>query len=173
MLTQTNRLHRFDCQVVKKIFKSVKKQSNWPAILSASLLFPTVPCLLISPAHVLEASTFACQTTMLYFSLKLNEIAVTSYKFTSLTLCVRLSNQLRKILIFFSFWNYRRAGWIPNSVSSYRHLVFKIGLSSQLRRKFQSSIDSKKKGVFFFFLGCMEGSFGLAFFFCLGLLLSK
>lgn len=45
---------------------------------------------------------------MLSFSRKLNEIAVTSYKSTSLTVCVRLSNQLRKILIFFSLWNY---GW--------------------------------------------------------------
>lgn len=147
MLTQTNRLHHFDCQVVKKIFKSVRKQSNWPAILSASLLSPTVPCLLISLAHVLEAGTFACQMT-LSFSRKLNEIAVTSYEFTSLTLCVRLSNQLRKILIFFSLWNYRLAGWIPNSVSSYRHLVFKIGLSSPLQRKCQSSTGSKKQ-VFF------------------------
>lgn len=35
--------------------------------------------------------------------LKLNEITVTSYKFISSRICVRLSNQLRKILIFFLF----------------------------------------------------------------------
>lgn len=100
VLTQTNRLHHFDCQVVKKIFKSVLKQSNWPASQFPSP--PTVLCLLISLARVLEADTFSCQKRMLSFSQKLNEIAVTSYKSTSLTLCVRLSNQLRKILIFFS-----------------------------------------------------------------------
>lgn len=132
VLAQTNCLHHFDCQVVKKIFKSVLKQSNWPAIPS----HPTVLGLLISLAPVLEADTFSCQKRMLPFSQKINEIAVTSYKSTSLTPCVRLSNQLRKILIFFSLWNYGWAGQGPNSASSYRHLVCKIGLSPQTKEKF-------------------------------------